>query len=227
MTTEADAPADFDQEVHQIIERVQSETMTSPERVAALVQAVRYVDRYNIPGAIVECGVWRAGSSMAAALAHTARTRDLWLYDTFEGMSEPTEHDIDPEGRLASDRMPTEEKTGDLWAIAGLDLVRANMTATGYPLDKVHFVAGKVEDTIPATMPGPISILRLDTDWYESTAHELEYLIPLVVPHGVLIIDDYGHWQGARKAVDEWVERFPKPVLLNRIDYTGRIAVLS
>jgi predicted O-methyltransferase YrrM len=219
-------PADFDTETVDILRQVRAETMTSPERIAALVQAVRYVDRYGIPGAVVECGVWRGGSSMAAALAHSPRKRELYLYDTFEGMSEPTERDVEVSGRTASHALASEPKTSRTWAVAGLEVVRDNMARTGYPTDLIHYVAGKVEETIPGILPGSIAVLRLDTDWYESTRHELEHLIPLVAPGGVLIIDDYGHWVGARKAVDEWMGAYGNPVLLNRVDYTGRIAVL-
>lgn len=222
-------PLDFDDELAGIVGQVRAETMTSPERIAALVQAVRYVDRYGIPGAIVECGVWRGGSSMAAALAHPSRDRDLWLYDTYEGMSEPTEHDRDPSGRAAAESLAAESKKAEsagVWAASGIDTVRANMERTGYPPERVHYVPGKVEDTIPGAMPEQIAVLRLDTDWYESTRHELEHLAPLVAPGGVLVIDDYGHWQGARKAVDEWLAARKEPVMLTRVDYTGRVAVL-
>ena len=65
-------------------------------------------------------------------------------------------------------------------------------------------------------------MLRLDTDWYESTRHELEHLMPLLQAGGVLIIDDYGHWQGARRAVDEYLDRTGMPLLLSRTDYSGR-----
>ena len=88
-------------------------------------------------------------------------------------------------------------------------------------------VAGKVEDTIPKHLPGQMSVLRLDTDWYESTKHELTYLYPLLAPYGVLIIDDYGHWQGARKAVDEYFQSQAGTHFLHRIDYTGRLLVKS
>jgi O-methyltransferase len=100
------------------------------------------------------------------------------------------------------------------------------MGVTKYPPANIHYVKGKVEDTIPATLPSDgIALLRLDTDWYESTAHELKHLYPLLIVSGVLIIDDYGHWDGCKKAVDEYFEN--RPLLLNRIDYTGRIAVKS
>jgi hypothetical protein len=101
--------------------------------------------------------------------------------------------------------------------------VRANLLSTGYPAEKIHLIKGKVEDTIPGTLPRGLSILRLDTDWYESTRHELIHLYPLLHPKGVLIIDDYGDWQGAKKAVDEYFKE--SEIFLHRIDRTGRIAI--
>jgi O-methyltransferase len=82
-----------------------------------------------------------------------------------------------------------------------------------------------VEDTIPASVPEQIALLRLDTDWYESTKCELEILFPRLVKGGVIIIDDYGCWQGARKAVDEYFNKNNIAILLNRMDDTGRIGI--
>src|SRR5204863_8681210 len=104
-------------------------------------------------------------------------------------------------------------------------LVRDNVLTTGYPEQRLHFVRGPVEQTVPAQMPERIALLRLDTDWYESTKHELEHMYPRLADGGVLIVDDYGHWEGARRAVDEYFGRQAPPLLLNRIDYTGRIAI--
>ncbi len=192
----------------------------------ALYEAVRYVDAAGIEGDIVECGVWRGGSSMMAALAQAqiGLTRRMWLYDTFEGMPPPSVHDVRYSGEPAAETLdPTERVPGvsNDWAWATADDVRSNMQATGH--SDLEFVVGKVEDTIPARAPETIALLRLDTDWYESTRHELEHLYPRLAAGGVLIIDDYGHWQGARQAVDEYFRT--RPILLNRIDYTGRIAV--
>jgi hypothetical protein len=94
------------------------------------------------------------------------------------------------------------------------------MQKTGYPADRIHYVKGKVEETIPGVIPANIALLRLDTDWYESTRHELIHLYPLLATQGVMIIDDFGHWEGAKKAVVEYFEG--QPLLLNRLDYTGR-----
>jgi len=112
-----------------------------------------------------------------------------------------------------------------MWAMAPLDRVRRNVLATGYPAERVHFIQGKVEDTLPANAPDRIALLRLDTDWYESTHHELTHLYPRLSPGGVLIIDDYGHWQGSRLAVDEFFAARAYTPLLGRMDYTGRMMV--
>ena len=220
---------DVDSKVRAIFSKVTPYTMTSPERVIGLCDAVRYVVAGGIEGAIVECGVWRGGSSMAAALmlsALGAAVRDLYLFDTFEGMSEPGEHDrraSDAAG--AADLLAATGREAKVWAYSPLDEVRRNLASTGYPTDRVHFVQGKVEDTIPAGAPETIALLRLDTDWYESTRHELEHLFPRLVPGGVLIIDDYGAWEGARRAVDEFIASGKIRILLNRIDETGRVGV--
>jgi O-methyltransferase len=112
-----------------------------------------------------------------------------------------------------------------IWAYAQLDDVRANLAFTSYPADRVRFIRGKVEDTLPREAPHTIAILRLDTDWYVSTRHELIHLYPKLAVGGVLIIDDYGSWEGARKAVDEFIDDNRLPILLQRIDPTGRISV--
>jgi O-methyltransferase len=103
--------------------------------------------------------------------------------------------------------------------------VRQAVLSTGYDAARLHFVKGKVEDTLPAEAPPQICLLRLDTDWYESTRHELRHLYPRLARGGVLIIDDYGHWQGARQATDEYLAEQRIPLLLNRIDYGARIAL--
>ena len=115
--------------------------------------------------------------------------------------------------------------TRTIWCHSPFDEVQRNLERTGYGLDNMRFVAGKVENTIPSSVPEQISLLRLDTDWYESTLHELTHLYPKLSPGGVLIIDDYGHWQGCRRAVDEYFASQPVPVFLHRIDYTGRLAI--
>jgi hypothetical protein len=219
-------PPDFRNDETDIIREVRPWTMTSAERIYALIQAVRYVSAGAIPGAIVECGVWKGGSM--AAIARTLLQlqdvkRDLYLFDTFKGMPEPTAKDIDYSGKHAAEVL--KEDSGSRCADAPLERVKEVLYGTGYPRERIHFVRGKVEDTIPASAPDSISLLRLDTDWYTSTKHELVHLFPRLAQAGVIIIDDYGHWRGSREACDEYFAKNRIPILLNRIDYTGRIAL--
>jgi hypothetical protein len=206
-------------------------TMTSPERMYALYQAVNYVLTNNIPGDFVECGVWKGGSAllMARMLAiKNITTRKVFLYDTYEGMTEPGANDKDYTGKDARSLLEQSsiEVQESVWCYSSFDEVRANLSLSGLPADNIVLIKGKVEETIPEQIPaGAIALLRLDTDWYESTRHELIHLYPLLSRNGVLIIDDYGHWEGCRKAVDEYIRENQLSLLLNRIDNTGRVAI--
>lgn len=218
-----------------IIERARPYTMTSDERLQALIDAVRYCEKRGIPGAFAECGVWRGGSVLTMILVLQelgVDNRDIHLYDTFDGMTEPTELDtsaLDPPALETWQQAQTKDEKpwGDLFneEVFDEEAVRRVLLSTGYPPDRLHFARGPVEETLPGAAPEQIALLRLDTDWYESTRHELEHLWPRLSDSGVLIIDDYGHWEGARRAVDEFFGSSAAPILLNRIDYTGRIAI--
>jgi O-methyltransferase len=221
-------PVDFDEADVELCRRVGPYTMTSPPRLYALARAVEYVAGGSIPGALVECGVWRGGSMMAVALTLLRlgiTDRDLYLYDTFAGMTPPTDADVKPTGERAADLLADEARDAEVWAIASLEEVREAVLGVGYPEERIYFVQGPVEETLPASAPNEIALLRLDTDWYASTKHELVHLYPRLAPAGVLLLDDYGFWQGARRAVDEYVAGLDTPLLLNRIDHTGRIAL--
>ena len=152
--------------------------------------------------------------------------RDLHLFDTFEGMPKPEAMDVDYDGNPAMATFLSQRSGDDTsWSCyATLPDVQQAMTSTGYDTERVHFIKGKVEQTIPDQAPDPIALLRLDTDWYASTRHELEHLYPRLAPGGILIIDDYGHWQGARKATDEYLAEHAPWLFLNRIDFSARIA---
>jgi hypothetical protein len=237
--TQAPAPsvdATLSAEDRAIVDEVRPYTLVSTERLVATIDAVAYAVRNGIPGALVECGVWRGGSVLAMVRVLQrlgVDDRDLWLYDTFDGMTAPT----------ASDTSRFDEAAATTWGRAtaagtkawhwlfpsGVDAlaeVRTLLEATGYPPERFHLVAGPVEETLPAQRPDEIAVLRLDTDWYESTRHELEHLWPALACGGVLLVDDYGHWDGARRAVDEFFAKEPGGApLLARTDYTGRMAV--
>ncbi len=224
-------PPDFDQATIDVVRDVSPFTRTSPERIFALCEAIRYIVASAIPGEIVECGVWRGGSMMAAARTLAClgdRSRELYLFDTFEGMPPPGEQDVSFEGARAADLLQASRKEDSysLWCYSPLEEVKLAFSRIDYDADKVHFVKGRVEETIPRHAPARIALLRLDTDWYESTYHELLHLFPLIVPGGVIIIDDYGHWRGAREAVEQYFREQQVKILLNRIDYTGRIGVV-
>jgi hypothetical protein len=188
-------PPDFDEQTIRIFNAVNEYTMTSSERVQALINAVRYIVANNIGGDIVECGVWRGGSMMAAALTLREmgdESRDLYLYDTFEGMNAPVAQDGQAVIRKFNHRRLTADSS---------DWCRSPIEAGG------------------------IAILRLDTDFYESTRQEMLHLYPELVRNGVIIIDDYGSYPGSRKAVDEYLAQHKSCLLLNRVDSAARIAI--
>jgi hypothetical protein len=222
-------PQDLDPSIAETVRAVGPYTLTSAQRIATLCEAVSYVVQNRIPGDIVECGVWKGGSMMAVArtlIGHGDQSRHLYLYDTFEGMTAPTDKDVSLLGHAATDLLKTESKSdpSSVWCVSPLEGVQEALGSVGYDASKMHFVKGRVEVTIPREMPERIALLRLDTDWYESTRHELEHLYPRLSVGGVLIIDDYGHWRGARQAVDEYMREHGM-LLLHRIDYSGRCAV--
>jgi O-methyltransferase len=221
-------PDDFTENETATFRAVETYTMSTPERIQALIAATQYVIENDVPGAFIECGVWRGGSMMAVArtlLELGVTDRELYLFDTFTGMTEPTSEDvIRVTGDSAADLLASHERDARVWAVSSLAEVKANMAKVGYEQARVHYVEGDVEQTVPASAPETIALLRLDTDWYQSTKHELAHLFERLVPGGILILDDYGHWSGARQAVDEFLAEEQLSLLLHRIDVTGRIA---
>lgn len=221
-------PDDFDPLQVEIVTRVRPYTMTSPERLAANIDAIRHIEHNDVPGAVVECGVWKGGSTMAMLLTLIdlgSTDREIYLYDTFEGMPPPTDADVARDGSTAADQLAASTSDSHVWAISHLDEVRNAIASTGHPSERVHFVRGKVEETIPGTMPDSVALLRLDTDWYESTLHELNHLYPRLSRGGVLISDDYGFWEGHRAAIDEYIDLNKLEILLARTDECGRICI--
>jgi len=226
---DSDLVIDKDERFIRIYDQSRTFTMGFKQRMYALYKSVEYIIKNDIPGDFVECGVWRGGSTMLIAytlLELNISNRKIYLYDTFEGMAKPTELDcgLSDEKIRALDNWKKEQKKDyNNWCYASLSEVKNNLALTKYPKNNLIFVKGKVEETIPATMPSKISILRLDTDWYESTKHELIHLYPLLSKNGVLIIDDYGSWAGSKRAVDEYFSG--AQILLNVLERTGRIGI--
>ncbi len=220
---------DDEDEIKRAVLEVRANTMTSFERLATLWQQVKYLDRYGIQGSLVECGVWKGGSAGMMALAHLSATadkptRELNLFDSFEGLPEPQKIDGEKAAEYSSAR-----DSGKLEAIgkcvSPLEDCQTLLEARiAYPKTLLHYHQGWFQDTLPgnAADTGPIALLRLDGDWYESTMLCLKHLYPKLVSGGIIVMDDYGHWEGCRKATDEFIAGLGEPVLLNHIDYTGR-----
>ena len=206
-------------------------TMTSMERLYSVYISIKHIVDAGIDGDVVECGTWRGGSMMMAALAlrHFGDDgkRRLYLYDTFAGMPEPTEFDKKFEGLDAQAKWSgtSADDGGSTWNLSTLEETKANMVKTGFDLGRIVFVEGRVEDTIPGAVPDKISLLRLDTDFYPSTRHEFEHLYPRLQPGGILIVDDYGTWEGAYKATEEYFSRSQSRPFLSRIDVGGRVGI--
>ena len=222
-------PVDYDRATVDLFQEVEPFTLTSHERINALRSAVAYLIEANVGGAFVECGVWRGGSMLAVAktlVAMGATDRDLYLFDTFTTMPPPGEQDVDVWGNRAAD-FYDEALAHPGFSYLPMERVRELLVGVGYPPDRLHFVPGMVEETIPEHAPAEIALCRLDTDWYGSTRHEMEHLFPRIGEGGVLLVDDYGQFMGAQQAVDEYLDAIGGGVLLNRIDFTGRLVVVT
>lgn len=225
--------ADFDDDEWSIYSASQQNLCGSPEAIVTLVRAVDRVIKRGIPGALAECGVYMGGNievMIRALQRHGVRDRDIYLYDTFAGMPKPEDRDDESLGGIAkasweAHRTEQDGDKGSNWMKAGVELVRRRIDPLGYPDKHLHFVKGMVEETIPATVPEKIAILRLDTDFYSSTKHELQHLYPRLSPGGVLIIDDYGAFPGSRTATDEYSAEHGLDWFLHRVDAHVRLVV--
>jgi len=221
---------DLEGPAREAIAQVGSHTQLSYERLVTLYEQVAYVERCGLPGSLVECGVWRGGASAMMALANLAEgpaRRPLHLFDSFEGMPQPR---ADVDGLAAMDLMRSASPSSPGVNVASpqqaLDLIVGRV---GYPESSVVVHKGWFEDTIPIAREalGAIAVLRIDGDWYESTRTVFEHLYDLVVPGGVVVIDDYGHFEGCRRATDEFLGRHAPDAYLHYIDYTGRYLIKS
>ena len=199
-----------------IIRSVSPFSACSKERLSLNIKAIETVNEQNILGDIVEIGVYKGGSIMSMILSNTNENRVFWLYDTFEGMTEPSSFDYDLNNYFAKDLM---EWHHDVKCISKLEDVKNNINKhTNITNDKINYIVGDIR--LNKIFPKKIAVLRLDTDFYDSTIFELNNFYDLVSSGGYIIIDDYGHWQGCRKAVDEFLLKYPD-IKLHKIDYTG------
>ena len=220
------ALADMEPEFQELFDFVRPQTMTSVERLYDLYKSVEFIVKGGVPGDLIECGVWRGGSMMMVAkslLQMGDTSRRLYLFDTYEGHPKPDKtKDHDLWGNSAYDEWQEHQHSsaGSDWARVSIEEVRQNMESTGYPMSNVVLVKGKVEDTAVMNAPESIALVRLDTDWYESTRIGLQTFWPHLSERGILIADDYGHYKGQRQAIDEYFAG--SPVLMHRVDYSCR-----
>ena len=226
---------DEDPRFRDALRQVRGYTMSTPELCYALFQAVEHIRASKVDGAIVESGVWRGGNVALCALTLLAGgdvSRDLYLFDTFDwSWPDLTQWDTKHGEGTAAERNAVLEKRRNApqdWLDAqGVSeaKVRDFIAATGYPSEKIHTIKGLVQDTVPEHAPDKIALLRLDTDMYESTYHELVHLYPRLVSGGILFIDDYPTERGCVKAVEQYFSEAGSRPFLSRIETQGRIAV--
>ena len=225
----ASFPLDFAEDDVALCTKVKPFTLGEPIAIQMTATAIEYIVKCGIPGAIVECGVWRGGMMMTAAytlLKLGDTSRDIFLYDTFEGMPEPTEADVNFWGDPPFEATEEGRKKGVKSLDASLQDVKSALHSVGYPKNRIYFVKGRIEETIPEMIPERISFLRLDTCFYQSTHHELVHFFPRLSMRGVLHIDDYGLWKGCRQAVDEYMHEAKLNFFFVRIGRHGaRIAI--
>jgi len=177
-----------------LLRQVAPNTKISREKLSRLCDLARQIDRDKIRGAIVECGVYKGGG--AAVMTRCASPdREVFLFDSFEGLPPPTAND----GQLAQ----SQYQAG--WCASSEDDVRALFTELGLLGPRVHFVRGWFHETFPVTRVGPIALLHVDADWYESVKLCLERFWDDVARGGFVVFDDYGRWEGCTRAVDEFL----------------------
>ena len=208
-----------------LIDSIGEHSLTPLVRRWTLIKAMHYINQNKLDGDIVECGIWRGGNIFLAKkiqdLFYNEIKRTFYGYDTFEGMPEPSIYD----GEKVNKIYKLFESKNEKWTKASLEYVISSAKKFFTNIENLKFIKGKVEETLinKENLPKKISLLRLDTDFYESTKIELEILYPLLVQNGVLIIDDYGDFLGCRKAVDDFF--FKRGVLMIGIDKSCRILI--
>lgn len=229
---DAQLPVEFSKSEKELLRYVRTKnlTMTSNERLFATLLACKHVVESGVEGDFVECGVWRGGNALIAAAIFRSggHPRRVFLFDTYQGMTMPGAIDMSFDGKSSRPIFDaSQQRDHNAWCYASLEEVKGHFRDAELLTDNVKFIQGDVVETLRnlELVPEKIAVLRLDTDWYESTRAELEILYPRLSLGGVLIVDDYGHWGGAKKAVDEYFERTGNRPFLHYSDQTGRVGI--
>jgi len=226
-------PVELNEDENKIIDYVRANnlSMCTTLNLQQTAIACKYIALNKSPGDFVECGVFRGGNALIAAKIFDMYkiNKKVYLFDTFTGMTKPTKHDLRTSDKtlMLTKYLSLQQKDYTDWAYASIEEVKENFKKVHLLKDNVVFVKGEVEKTLDLSIniPNVISFLRLDTDWYESTKKELNILYDKLVPGGILVIDDYGHFNGARKAVDEYFKKHSPAPFLSLIDNGARIGV--
>lgn len=204
-------------------------SMTPQIRRYNLIQALEYIAHYGLEGDLVECGVWKGGNIVIYKkfIEENDIKKKIYAFDTFQGMSNPDQNDYIIDGAISAQTILDKDnkKVTNDWGVCSLEEVKFNISQRTKNLNNIFFIKGKVEETLlnKINLPKKISLLRLDTDFYQSTKIELEILYDKVCKGGVIIIDDYGHWAGSKKAVDEFFKE--KFVWMHYVDYACRLII--
>ena len=217
--------AEMTEDENLLLEKCLKYSMTSKIRMWMLLNSINHVYNNKIEGDFVECGVWKGGNLILFETLNKKFNleKKVFGYDTFEGMSNPTKYDVKYSGWSALENYQKRIESNEGYCFASLNEVRQNINSE-LAESNINLIKGKVEETLllEKNLPKKISILRLDTDFYESTLFGLEILYPKLEKGGVLIIDDYGSYKGAKKAVDQYFKI--KPFLIY-IDQSSRMII--
>jgi O-methyltransferase len=212
------------------IKSLENYSMCPPAAHWSIIQSIKYISQKKIAGDFVECGVFKGGNLilMNHQMKKLNLSKKIFAFDTFDGMSEPTVYDKDLKDKSADKTFNNYKDRNEKWCYGSLEEVKKNLEQydKNYQ-NNFNLIKGKVEDTLKKNdnLPDKISLLRLDTDFYESTKIELEVLYPRLSKGGILIIDDYGHWKGSQKAVDEYLDLKNNFYFLHRVDYGTRLLI--
>ena len=223
--------AEISRNESEMLNKIKNFTMTSIPSQWSLIQSIKHIIRNNVEGSFVECGIFRGGNIilMSKLLEEYKVKKNIFAYDTFQGMPLPRKNDLDLRGNSSIDKflnLKNSEDDGSQWCFCDIEDVKNNIKKFNINyLKNINFVKGKVEETLLKieNLPKKISLLRLDTDFYSSTKTELNILFPLLEKNGILIVDDYGHFMGAKKAVDEYFHE--NKVWFHRVDYSTRLLI--
>lgn len=213
------------QEEKDLIDLCKNFSMTTDIRMWALLNSLKKILSENIEGEIVECGIWKGGNIILIKkfMERYNLKKKIYCYDTFEGMYETSKED-----RELSTNIDAKEIINDdhkYVCESSFQQTENNIKKNVNNMNDIFFIKGKVEDTLKVNknIPEKISICRLDTDYYSSTKIELEKLYSRISKGGVLIVDDYGHWSGSKKAVDEFFK--DKFIMKHYVDYACRLII--